>query len=71
MLVLTFAAFLLAGVGIIAYLGLLIAAGMFAWQIITLDINDADQCLALFKSNNRVGMIIFAGLFLSLLFVLP
>jgi 4-hydroxybenzoate polyprenyltransferase len=49
----------------------LVAAGMFAWQIITLDINDADQCLALFKSNNRVGMIIFAGLFLSLLFVLP
>ncbi len=71
MLILTFAAFLLAGVGIIAYLGLLIAAGMFAWQIVTLDINDADQCLVLFKSNNRVGMIIFVGLFLSLLFVLP
>jgi 4-hydroxybenzoate polyprenyltransferase len=42
MLVLTFAAFLLAGVGLFAYLGLLIvAAGMFAWQIVTLDINDA------------------------------
>jgi 4-hydroxybenzoate polyprenyltransferase len=71
MLVLTFAAFLLAGVGFFAYLGLLIAAGMFAWQIVTLDINDGDQCLALFKSNNRVGAIIFVGLFLSLLFVLP
>jgi len=43
---------------------------MFAWQIVTLSIDDADQCLALFKSNNRVGMIIFLGLFLSLLFVL-
>ena len=60
-----------AGVGLFGYLGLLIAAGMFAWQIVTLNIDDADQCLALFKSNNRVGLIIFLGLFLSLLFVLP
>ncbi len=58
----------LGGAGIVAYLGLLIAAGMFAWQIAKLDINDAAQCLALFKSNNRVGLIIFAGLFVSLLF---
>jgi 4-hydroxybenzoate polyprenyltransferase len=41
MLVLTFAPFWLAGVGLFAYLGLLVAAGMFAWQIVTLDINDA------------------------------
>jgi 4-hydroxybenzoate polyprenyltransferase len=61
-LVLMFCAFLSAGVGLVAYLGLLAAAGMFAWQIVTLDINDGDQCLALFKSNNRVGLIIFAGL---------
>ena len=70
-LVLAFCAFMSAGVGLFGYLGLLIAAGMFAWQIVTLNIDDADQCLALFKSNNRVGLIIFLGLFLSLLFVLP
>jgi 4-hydroxybenzoate polyprenyltransferase len=64
-------AFVLAGVGPLAYLGLLIAAGMFAWQIVKLDINDGDQCLYLFKSNNRVGLIIFAGLFVSLLVTLP
>ena len=36
-----------------------------------LDINDASQCLALFKSNSRVGLIVFAGLFLSGLLLIP
>jgi 4-hydroxybenzoate polyprenyltransferase len=70
-LVLMLLAFVFAGVGFAAYLGLLIATGMFARQIARLDINDATQCLALFKSNDRVGLIIFAGLFVSLLFGLP
>ena len=70
-LLLMFLSFALAGVGLLAFIGLLIAAGMFAWQIRTLDINDGAQCLALFKSNNRVGLIIFLGLFVSLLFAIP
>ncbi|QWW68574.1 4-hydroxybenzoate octaprenyltransferase [Rhizobium sp. WYJ-E13] len=70
-LVLMFLSFALAGVGLLAFIGLLIAAGMFAWQIRTLDINDGTQCLALFKSNTRVGLIIFLGLFVSLLFAIP
>ena len=70
-LVLMFLAFALAGANLIAFLGLIGAAGMFGWQIIRLDINDPAQCLALFKSNNRVGLIIFFGLFLSLLFAIP
>ncbi|MCJ9695721.1 4-hydroxybenzoate octaprenyltransferase [Rhizobium sp. PRIMUS64] len=70
-LVLMFIAFALTGANLIAFLGLLGAAGMFAWQIVRLDIDDADQCLALFKSNNRVGLIIFFGLFISLLFAIP
>jgi 4-hydroxybenzoate polyprenyltransferase len=70
-LVLMFIAFALAGANLIAFLGLLGAAGMFAWQIVRLDIDDADQSLALFKSNNRVGRIIFFGLFVSLLFAIP
>jgi 4-hydroxybenzoate polyprenyltransferase len=70
-LILMVLAFVLAGVGMVAYLALLIAAGMFAWQIAKLDINDAAQCLGLFKSNTRVGLIVFAGLFASLLFSLP
>jgi 4-hydroxybenzoate polyprenyltransferase len=70
-LILMFFAFVLAGAGFLAYAGLLIAAAMFAWQIVKLDIGDGSQCLALFQSNNRVGLIVFLGLFLSLLFVLP
>lgn len=70
-IVLMFVAFALAGVGAFAYVGLIVAGGMFAYQIVTLDIDDPEQCLALFKSNGRVGLIIFAGLFLSLLFAVP
>ncbi|MGV8936366.1 MAG: 4-hydroxybenzoate octaprenyltransferase [Allorhizobium sp.] len=62
------AAFVLAGVGLVAYLGLLAAAAMFAYQIRVLNIDDGEQCLALFKSNGRVGAIIFAGLLLALPF---
>lgn len=70
-LVLMFLSFLLAGAGVIAFLGLLVAGGMFAYQIVVLDINDAAQCLTLFRSNGKVGAIIFVGLLLSMLFVAP
>ena len=70
-LLLMLLSFALAGTSWLAYLGLIVAGGMFAYQIAVLDINDGEQCLALFKSNNRVGLIIFAGLFLSFLFLVP
>ncbi len=58
-------AYIAAGAGFLAYLGLVAAAVMFGWQILVLDIRNADQCLALFKSNTRVGATIFVGLLLS------
>lgn len=60
--------FWLAGVGILAWLGLAAAALMFAWQIRTLDIDDPEQCLALFKFNHVVGFAIFLALVLALFF---
>ena len=60
--------FWLAGVGILAWLGLAAAALMFAWQIRTLDIDDPVQCLALFKFNHVVGFAIFLALVLALFF---
>jgi len=60
--------FWLAGVGIVAWLGLAAAALMFAWQVRTLDIDDPVQCLALFKFNHVVGFAIFLALVLALLF---
>ena len=50
-----------------AYLGLAAGAGLMAWQIAVLDIGNPQQCLALFKSNTRVGWLIFAGLVLAIL----
>jgi len=60
--------FWLAGVGILAWLGLAAAALMFAWQVRTLDIDDPEQCLALFKFNHVVGFAIFLALVLALFF---
>src|SRR5690606_21731780 len=54
-LFLLYVAFPLAGVGVLAYAGMAVAAGMFAYQIRLLDIDDPAQCLALFKFHNKVG----------------
>ncbi|MCR4266718.1 4-hydroxybenzoate octaprenyltransferase [Nitratireductor sp. ZSWI3] len=55
-------AFALAEVPMPALAGLVAAGAHMARQIRVLDIDDADQCLALFKSNNMVGWLIFLGL---------
>ena len=44
-----------------ALAGLLAAGAHMMRQVQALDIDDPDQCLALFKSNNVVGWLIFAG----------
>ena len=60
--------FWLAGVGLVAWIGLGIAALMLARQIGSLDIDDPEQCLALFKFNGVVGLILFIGLLAALPF---
>ena len=52
----------------LAYFGLAIGCSHMIWQIATLNINDADNCLKLFQSNKHFGWIIFAGLWLELFF---
>ncbi len=44
-----------------ALAGLLAAGAHMLRQVRVLDIDDPDQCLALFKSNNTVGWLIFSG----------
>ena len=61
------AAFWAAYVHPIAWFGLALAAAHMARQIMRLDIDDPDQCLALFKSNTQVGWLIFGGLMLGAL----
>jgi 4-hydroxybenzoate polyprenyltransferase len=45
-----------------ALAGLVAAGAHMARQIRSLDIDDPAQCLALFRSNNVVGWLIFLGL---------
>ncbi|MPZ58237.1 MAG: 4-hydroxybenzoate octaprenyltransferase [Rhizobiales bacterium] len=54
-----------AGAGLFFYLGLTAFAAHLAWQVLRLDIGDADNCLRLFKSNRDAGLILFAALILD------
>ncbi|MCM2440775.1 4-hydroxybenzoate octaprenyltransferase [Agrobacterium vitis] len=60
--------FLSAGAGFPAYLGLLVALVLLGYQIKVLDINNPVQCLALFKLNGKVGLILFIGLVVAIPF---
>jgi 4-hydroxybenzoate polyprenyltransferase len=53
------------GAGVAFAVGLLAFAGHLAWQVVRLDINDPDRCLALFKSDRDAGLILFAGMLLD------
>lgn len=50
-----------------AFLGLAIGGVHMIWQIKSIDIDDGDQCLHLFKSNTHFGLILFLGLAVSVL----
>ena len=58
-------AVLAAGGGMFGILGVLAMAGHVIWQIRTLDIDDPDQCLMLFRSNRVAGLLFLAGLVLD------
>ena len=51
----------LAGSGAVFLLLMLAAAFQLAWQIATLDIEDAGNCLMRFRSNHGYGAIVFAA----------
>jgi 4-hydroxybenzoate polyprenyltransferase len=61
-LILMASAFSAAGVPVVAMAGLIAAGAHMARQILVLDIDNPDQCLKLFKSNNEVGWLVFLGL---------
>ncbi|WP_292136742.1 4-hydroxybenzoate octaprenyltransferase [Mesorhizobium sp.] len=55
-------AFASAQAPVVALAGLIAAGAHMARQIAVLDIDNPDQCLRLFRSNNQVGWLIFLGL---------
>ncbi len=50
-----------AGAGLVFYLGLAVAGAHAVWQLRTLDIDNPELCLKLFRSNRDLGLIIFAA----------
>jgi 4-hydroxybenzoate polyprenyltransferase len=56
------AALVLAGSGLMAWIGLGVFAAHLIWQIRRLDIGDTALCLRVFKSNRDAGLLLFAGL---------
>ncbi len=60
------AAGLLAGAGFAFLLGMAAAAGQLAWQVVTLDIDDAENCLARFRSNRDFAAIVLGSILLDM-----
>ncbi len=60
--VLWLAAGFLAGTHLIYFTAVVLASLQMAWQVITLDIADPQNCLRRFRSNRDVGIVIFLGL---------
>jgi 4-hydroxybenzoate polyprenyltransferase len=52
----------LSGLGIGFAVGMALVAAHFAWQIIRLDIHDGANCLATFKSNRDLGLIVLGAI---------
>ena len=53
---------ILAGGGIVFCIGLICGAAHLVWQVVTLDVSDAQSCLSRFRSNRDFGWIIFAAM---------
>jgi 4-hydroxybenzoate polyprenyltransferase len=51
-----------AGTHLIYFTAVLLVSAQMAWQVITLDIADMQNCLSRFRSNRDVGLVIFLGL---------
>jgi 4-hydroxybenzoate polyprenyltransferase len=60
--ILWLAAGFFAGTHLIYFTAIVLASLQMAWQVMTLDIADAQNCLRRFRSNRDVGLVIFLGL---------
>jgi 4-hydroxybenzoate polyprenyltransferase len=59
---LTAIAFKAADIGWPAYFFLIVIAGHLTWQIIAADLNNPKDCLAKFKSNRNLGLLLLVGI---------
>ena len=47
-------------------IGMAAAGAQLFWQVATLDIDDAENCLARFRSNRDFGFIVFGALLVDM-----
>ena len=57
---------LAAGAGLVFVAGMGLAGAQLAWQVATLDIDDAENCLRRFRSNRDFGLLIFVAIALDM-----
>ncbi len=55
------------GAGWLFFAGMLLAGAHLIWQIVTLDIDDSQNCLDRFRSNHGFGAIVFFALVLDII----
>ena len=48
--------------GLLWWAAMAIVAGILAWQVVTLDIDDPASCLGRFRANHWVGLVVFLGM---------
>jgi 4-hydroxybenzoate polyprenyltransferase len=56
----------MAAAGTAFLLLMLIAGAQLAWQVATLDIDDAENCLKRFRSNRDFGALVLAAILLDM-----
>ena len=49
-------------------LGLAAFLAHMIWQTVSVDIDDPEHCLAIFRANNKAGLLLLAGLLADLMF---
>ena len=54
-----------AGAGVVYYISCGAAAGHYAWQLCTVDLDSREDCMATFVSNKWFGAIVFSGIVLD------
>jgi len=60
---------LLSGAGLAFLIGMGIAGAQLGWQVATLDIDNADNCLRRFRSNRDFGLLIFVAVVIDMALV--
>jgi len=55
----------LAGLNWLFFLWLVLPFGHLLWQVVTVDINDSNDCLTKFKSNRWMGALLFVAIIIG------